>query len=505
MKNFKKILTLALSLLLVFSVAACGNKKDSTDNGGQGGKTTIYVGDRVTSKEGFGAFNLQMQAEFAAAHPEINVVHKDPLSSDPKKNVQNVINNLNNSELAYTILTCNNNTYARTVYQTGMTANWLDYLTEDQLAEYDQNVLAGFYSKGGLVALPQSVSYPMLGFNKKHLRSSYVKKQVLGENYANNYTEAEANKAVEAEVDKIETWADFKAFAEKLTGKYIVNSVETNVSGYGGWFTDYYIGQGYWNLSNGYTTAVQNDDNTITFNLNNTSMVETLEFLQGMKNDGIIKQNAYLEYSDFFQKIFRYEIASFIFYPEWSTGWFEPNGIYASDIKIIPIPYGPSIEKLKEQNAEVPATNPMVSVCFVLNGDENISEEAKRAAATYMTFMNSKEAWERRLAYAAEEGIPTIEFPPYEIDPDLLDSTIYATMPLDWKTAISKSSSNATLFDIDSDSFISYINAALPGIINGEDSSGKYDTREKIQGRLTSLTNLVYDEWLTAYNNKVRK
>ena len=315
---------------------------------------------------------------------------------------------------------------------------------------------------------------------------------------------ADANEQVEAKIDAIKTWDDFLQIAKKLSGTYMVEGSQKNVSGYGGYLTDYYIGLGVWNVANGYNTVTQHESGKMDIDMTNLQTVETLEFLQQLKNEGALTHNTNLLYNDFFTKVFNKEIASFIYYPTWATSWFEPNGLYAEDIKVINIPYGPSIEKLMKQaetdpSVVVPATNVNFSLSYVLNS--RATEEQKKAAITYINFMNSEEAVLDKFEFAKEEDIPVFTVPAYSFDDEYLNTTVFASVPEDWKAALTNSLKNYYVFNQNSDAFISYVTTAVPGIVNGSDSSGQYHTRELLIDKLTALNGTIYSQFLNGYNS----
>ncbi len=502
MKQFiKKAITLSMGVMMAFSIAACGGGGGSTSSNGAGEKVKITVPDLITSKKGLNAWTLERQEAFKEAYPNIEVEYKSNPTTDPAKNIQAIITNLSNQEMAYTLLIANSNTYARTVYQSGLTCDMSDYLTADEIAAYDQKVLSGYYNGEDLVGIPFRQEFPLLGFNRKHLQSNYVKEQ-----FGIDPNAPDANAQVEAKIDAIETWDDFVEVAKKLSGTYAVSGSNVTVSGYGGYLTDYYIGLGVWNVANGYTTVTQHESGKMDIDMTNIQTVETLEFLQKLKNEGALTHNTNLGYTDFFNQIFQNKIASFIYYPTWATSWFEPNGIFASDVKVINLPYGPSIERLKEQaetdpSVEVPSTNVNFSLSYVLNS--RASEEQKQAAITYINFMNSEEAVRDKFAFAKENMVSMLTVPAYSFDDDYLSETVFANVPNDWKSALTNSIRDYFVFDQNSDAFIQYIATAVPGIVNGKDGSGTYNTRELLIDRLTALNGTIKSQFLDGYNSNI--
>lgn len=502
-KFLKKTLALLMGATMAFGMTACGGAITSDDGSGSSDdssvsseKVKIIVPDLVTGNKGLNGWTKARQDQFKADYPNIEVEYRSNPTADPDKNIQAMVQNLSNEKNAYTLLVANSNTYARTVYQSGLTADISQYLTEEDLADYNPTVLSGYYDKDKLVGLPFRQEFPLLGFNRDHLYSDAVKAK-FG---------VTTDQQMEEIVDNIKTWDDFKEVAKKLSGTYTINGQQKTVSGYGGFLTDYYIGFGVWNIANGYNTVTQHESGKIDVDLTNEQTVETIEFLQSLKNEGALTHDPNLGYQQFFQEIYQREIASFIYYPSWATSQFEPNGIFASGIKVINIPYGPSIAELKEQaktdpSVVVPNTNANFSLGYVLN--DRATDAQKQAAVTYIKYMNGKEATLDKFEYANDYEIKMFTVPAFNFDDEYLNTTVFANVPEDWKSALTNSVKHSFIIDQNSDSFfMTYVSTAIPGMVSGKDSSGTYETREKLLARLSGLNDTVYSQFLNKYNKK---
>lgn len=510
MKKFwKKALALVMGTTMLFGMTACGG--DGGDGGD--GKVTIIVPDLVTSNEGLDGWTKSRQQQFAADYPNIKVDYRNNPTASPDKNVQAMISNLSNEKAAYTLLVANSNTYARTVYRSGLTENIASYMTAEDLADYNPTVLQGYYDGDQLVGLPFRQEFPLLGFNRKHLQSDYVK-QAFGQAYNFDPTAADANAKVEEVIDNIKTWDDFKAVTKLLSGTYEVKGKGTlTVSGYGGYLIDYYIGTGVWNIANGYNSVTQHADGRIDVDLTNTQTVETVEFLQSLVAEGAMTHDPGLLFNDFFQNIYQHKIASFIYYPSWATSQFIPNGIGENDVKVINVPYGPSIAALKEQaktdsTVVVPNTNANFSLGYVLNS--RASEEQKQAAITYIKYMYGHEATLSKFEYANDFGVSMFTVPAFNFDDDYLNTTVFANVPNDWKGALTNSVKNSFVINQNYDQFfVTYVASAIPNIVGKVDKNGAvtvpeaYNTREKLVDMLDYLTDTIYSQSLGKYNNDV--
>lgn len=497
-KILKRAVMGVMGLVMAFSITACGSGAGGQNDDQGNGTVKIIVPDLVSNTSGLNGWTKQRQEDFKKAYPNIKVEYKSNPTADPAKNIQSIITNLSNQETAYTLLIANSNTYARSVYQSRLTCDMSEWFAEEDLAAYDQNVLSGYYSGDDLVGIPYRQEFPLLGFNRKHLKSEYVKEQ-LGV----DPTADDADDQVEAIIDAIKTWDDFLAVAQKLSGTYVVGGKSVTVSGYGGYLTDYYIGLGVWNVANGYNVVTQYESGKMDIDMANEQTVETLEFLQRLKKEGALTHNVNLGYTDFFNQIFQNKIASFIYYPTWATSWFEPNGIFASDVKVINVPYGPSIAKLKEQaktdpNVVVPSTNVNFSLSYVLNS--RASDAQKQAAITYINFMNSEESVRDKFEYAKKYKIPMLTVPAYSFDDEYMTKTVFANVPRDWRSALTNSIRDYFVFDQNSDMFISYVARAVPGIVEGKDT----DTRAKLIQKLQTLNGTIKAEFLDGYNSNFK-
>lgn len=500
MKKFwKKALALVMGTTMLFGMAACGG------GGGDDEKVTIIVPDLVTDRMGLNGWIKDRQEQFAEDYPNIKVDYRSNPTADPDKNVQAMVNNLSNKKNAFTLLVANSNTYARTTYRSGLTENIANYMTAEELADYNPTVLAGYYDKNALVGLPFRQEFPLLGFNRKHLKTATVKANFGAKfGFDPNATDAEAK--VEEAIDNIKTWDDFKEIAKLLSGEYQILGGNKIVSGYGGFLTDYYIGLGVWNIANGYNTVTQHENGKMDVDLTNEQTVETLQFLQSLVTEGALTHDTNLGFTDFFQKIYRNEIASFIYYPSWATSQFEPNGIAASDVKVINIPYGPSIASLKEQaktdnTVVVPNTNANFSLGYVLYS--GATEEQKEAAITYIKYMHGVEATAEKFAYANLINVKMFTVPAFNFNDEYLNTTVYANVPEDWKTALTNSVKNSYVINQNADSFfMDYVSTAVPEIVAGG-GTGAYNTEDKLIAKLNSLNNTVYSQFLNRYNSKI--
>ena len=474
---------------MMLTAFGCGTNGDG--EGQSGDVVTIRVGDRITDTSGTNAYILNRQRQFERQNPKIKVEHVDNPVTDATKTTQQIMQNFNVKGEACTVLSTTAANYSRSLYQMGIIDDWSEYLTAAQKAQYREEVVQSLTSSSGaLTGFPTTLETPMIGFNRAHLRSEYVRKALLGNDH---YQDSDALTQIDAILDGIDSWEDYYNVVEKLTGEYTVEHKDKNVSGYAGYYTDYYLGFGVWFIANGYGLVSQNADGTIDLDLTDDSAVEAIEFLQRMYAEGITKTNESIGFTEFYNAIFDYRVASFIYYPTWAS-WFQSKAFPASEIKVINIPDGPSVQAKKELGEETPNTNPSFCINYVLN--KKATEAEKRAATEYLLFMFGKDAYEEKIAYQLENDIESFLLPPTDFTDDYLRETILSTAPKDWETAIVNAVNNLYVLECDTDNWRTLINGDMPSLIK----NGTTYVGESLIARLTELNGRIYREFLTEYN-----
>ena len=492
MRIFKKILAIMLACVS-FTAVACGG---GNNGGGDTDTVTIKVGDLITDTAGTNVYILNRQKKFDREHPNIKVEHVANPVSDATRTTQQIMQNFNVKDEACTILSTTAANYSRSLYQMGIIDDWSNYLTTEQKTQYRQEVVDSLTSSSGaLTGFPTTLETPLIGFNRAHLRSEFVRKAILGDAH---YNDSDAMMQIETILDNIATWEEYYNIVAKLTGTYMVNSKNVNVSGYAGYYTDYYLGFGVWFIANGYGLVTQNADGTIDVDLNDESSVEAIEFLQKMYADGITKTNESIGFNEFYNEIFAYKVASFIYYPTWAS-WFQSKALPASEIKVINIPEGPTVQRKKANGEKTPNTNPSFCINYVLN--KNATAEQKSAAAEYLLYMYGSEAYEEKIAYQLENDIESFLLPPTMFTDDYLKETILSTAPSDWENAIVNAVHNLYVLECDTDGWRTLINGDMPSLIKKDTTY----TGEALTNRLNNLNNRIYNEFLTEYNERHKK
>ena len=488
MKLLKRIVAFLFAAISVTAFGCGGNKGgNDPDN-----VVTIRVGDLITDVSGTNAYIRNRQRSFETQNPDIKVEHVANPVTDSTRTMQQIMQNFNVPSEACTILSTTAANYSRSLYQMGIIDDWSAYLTAEQKAQYREEVISSLTSSSGaLTGFPTTLETPLIGFNRAHLRSEYVRKALLGEEH---YQDANAMTQIDALLDGITTWDDYYQIVKKLTGEYSVNFKNKVVSGYAGYYTDYYLGFGVWFIANGYGLVEQHSDGTIDVDLTEESAVEAIEFLQRMYAEDITKLNANIGFTEFYNAIFDYRVASFIYYPTWAS-WFQSKSLPASEIKVINIPDGPMVQEKRENGEPTPNTNPSFCINYVLN--KSATAEQKRAATRYLLYMYGSEAYEEKVQYQLENDIESFLLPPTNFTETYLKETILSTAPTDWETSIANALNNLYVLECDTDNWRTLINGDMPSLIQ----KGTSYVGDALTSRLNVLNDRIYSEFLTEYNN----
>ncbi len=453
----KKIVSIILCLLMCFPVlAGCGRGNDSTPNG----KVSIVVADKVDYTNGINAWMKIKQDEFDEAYPNIEVKHiSDPLLGTDRIMEQFV--NTMTPDNAPTVVKMSGVSNIRTARDTNLIQDWNTYVSDwSDLQEMDESLIQALSIDDKLVGIPTSIEVPLLAFNRRLMEEADV---------------------TEAEVLAIETWEDYKEVGKKLSNP------NKNISGIGLWMTNYNLGLEIWNASNTFNLATQNADGTISLDYTNETTLETIEFMRSLVEEGITVADPNLSQTQYFNEVLSDRIASFVYYTSWSSGWFTPGGLGPNDIVCIPFPKGPSSEKRESIVA---------AIGYLLSA--KATPEQAEAAATYVKFMQSMDAWAERYIFAEEEGIDDLVLPPY---PDVDASSVYDGIPSSWATALDYARNNLTVIDINSMAFTTSLTKLAPSLLDKE----QYPDMVSVEKALSDLQATETAEWLNGYNEQHKK
>lgn len=469
-KFFKGILILA-SVCVIFASVACN--PSSTDQPSDPTKeVSIVVDDLVEDKIGFNNWLQKRQKEFDAAYPKIEVKHVAEVSTDSFNQLKSVRDTFSVvSPATPTILKVNTNEYARQLYYEGYIKPFTAPINEwSEKDDIRANILDGYTYNGEIVGFPITLETPLLGFNKTILKERRQALAEIGQQY---------------DALRIETWEDYREIAKALTYR---NESGTQIAGMGMTTQDYYQSFGVWAIANGFDGVIQNDDGTVDIDWeNNVSMIETLQHFAKMKQDGSIAYNIDVNITTYFGYIWRGNIASFTYYPEWAT-WFAQNNLDSDNIDIYPFPVG---ENAKKENIEV--NSPIFTIGYVANA--KASDEQVAAAAKYIEFMYGKEAWDSKINFAYENMIQFVTYPALtSVDLD----KIYEDLSENWINAIEYVMQHMYVGKVNTVGYITDIRSALSDLVQDPSETA-------INSQLATLENTTKLSWLNAYNQNVKK
>lgn len=472
--KFLKKAVAFIGLAAIFATVSCGGGNESGQPDGSADtpkEVSIVIDDLVEDKIGFNIWLEKRQKEFAAAHPEIEVKHVAEVSSDSFNQLKSVRDTFSvDSPTTPTVLKVNTNEYARQLYYEGYIKPFTKSMNEwSEKSDLDQSILEGYTYNGEVIGFPVTIETPLLGFNKNVLKEREQALKDIGQQY---------------DALKIETWEDYRNIVKALTYR---NASGTQIAGAGMTTQDYYQSFGVWAIANGFDGVIQNADGTVDINwANNQSMVETLQHFAKMKEDGSIAYNIDVSTTTYFGYIWRGNIASFTYYPEWAT-WFAQNNLDSDNIDIYPFPVG---EYAKANN--IAANSPIFTIGYVANA--KATDAQVEAAAKYIEYIYGKEAWESKIDFAYENMIQFVTYPALKTV-DL--EKVYADLTDNWINAIEYAMGHMYVGKINTVGYITDIRSALSDLVKTTDAA-------EINKQLATLENTTKLSWLNAYNRNVK-
>lgn len=183
-------------------------------------------------------------------------------------------------------------------------------------------------------------------------------------------------------------WDEFAEYAQKLT------NVEKNQYGYAilgmdwaDWYFEYYV----WQAGGDLTT--RNEDGTVTLDFTKEPTVQALQYYKDLKWKHKVVQNNILQSFDDNKADFFQERAAMILFGSDGFAQLVHNGIDLNDIGYAPLPVGPAGISPSQTGGQYWIVNPKTS------------PEKQDAAFKYMTYMTSKETFEKQLAFRNENGV----------------------------------------------------------------------------------------------------
>ncbi len=436
------------SLLVVVMAAALlvgcgGGGEEATEE-----KVRIVVPDRVLTELGKDAFIKEKQEQFDELYgDEIEVEHILPYASADTNNVQNLTAVLmGNDAPAY--VSVSSTVYMKDLYNMGLVADITSLVQDnEEFKKIRQNVVDSCtYSDGKIFAYPTSIEVPLLGF----------------------YNEALEGAGYDPGNFKCETWNDYYEAAKKMT--------TDDYTGSSLYLSEFFLWPQNWFLSNGAQVAIQNEDGTISLNYTDERVIETVEFMRKLYQEGLTNENVgSADTNAMFSLMYQKKIASFTMYPTWIDR-FVDQGINPDEITLTQFPTGPSGE-----------SEPVMYVAgYVFNA--KLTEAELKAALKYVSFMYSEETQNEQYQYFVNNGISDLVISCM----DSVDWTAGLTdYPQQWIDIIQETIDVASDNKLNATGYSTYIAAKLPEIVEG--------TGDITEGMLEA-EELTKKEWLDDYN-----
>ena len=438
-----------MSIVMVgLMLTGCGDAKEKT-----GEKVRIVVPDRVLTEQGADAFKKQQQEAFDELYgDEIEVEHILPYQSSDTNTVQNLTAvMLSNDAPAY--VGVSSTIYMKDLYNMGLVADISKYVQDNTEFQkiMDNAVESCTYSDGSIIGYPTGAEVPLLGF----------------------YNEALIAAGYAPETFKCDTWDDYYQLAKDMD--------TDGRNGASLYASEYFLWPQNWFLSNGAQLAVQNEDGTISLNYTDDKVVETVEFMRKLYQEGLTNDKVgSMDTDGMFSLMYKKSVASFTFYPTWIDRFIN-QGINPDEITLRMFPTGPSGER-----------EPVMYVTGVVFNSA-LSEAELEAAIKYVSFMNSEEQQNAMYQYRADNGISDLSISVMEGVDWTQGLTDY---PQQWIETIKEAMQEAKDNRLNATGYSTYISAKLPAMIEGIGD---------VKSALKEAEDLTKNEWLDDYNANLKK
>lgn len=481
-KKTKIISALALAAIGSTALAACGGNNPGgsstpSSTSSSAYEVTIVVEDEVADNLGLNKKIREKQKAFEAAHPTIQVKHKETQEQDFSNQLKYVKQQFDvKSEDAPTMLVVNTNEFARQLYDDGYTKPLPNFAQTDYAKDLYEDVLSGYTYGDKVVGFPVDIETPMIGFNKKILEARKNELQGIGQDYKN--------------LD-ISTWAKYSQVIETLT---YTSGESKQIYGMGVTALDYYQTFGVWANANGFDGVIQNSDGTISINFaNNDSMKTTINLINSLLKKECIYQSAIdARNADYFNYIWTGKFASFTYYPQWAN-WFQSSGkMGITDIDVYNVPAGPNA-------TESTKTNTIYSRGYVMS--KNATDAQIEACVAYLNYMYSADTWKEKVNYAYENYCDFVSFPTIKsVDlKKVYENIDETTGDNHYSNAIKASLSKGFVSKINSVAYTLEIRGQLSDLFKTDP-----DKPAELVTKLQTLETTTKANWLDAYNARKR-
>ena len=456
MKQLKCFLLIAFTLLSLFSLPACSSSKASSKVSG-GYDSEITVSDLIVNVTGINRWKVLRQQEFEKQNPKVKVNHVSAITGDTTNMVE-YLTTVFMGKNAPSMMSVSSVSYIRDLYNAGLAADISPYLSasSDLYTTYDFVQKAVTYNKS-TISYPESLEVPLLGF----------------------YNSALTAGGYDPKTFTCKTWNDYYEVAKKI------NSDTTK--GASIYVYEYYLWPANWFMSNSAEPAIQNSDGTITLDFANPKMVQTLEFMRKLYQEGLTNTNiSYTQISDMLTLVYNKKVASFTFYPTWLST-LQSYDIKASDITLTTFPSGPSY-------ASGTSNSTVIVSGTVFNANKSKKELA--AAVKYYEFMNGKEAQQSMQDFRTENNIVNFQVSVY---PSIDWTTTLSKngIPDSWISATKSAIKQAYVTPLHSTAFTTYMTTQLATAIR--------DPKVNIKDILKKIQTTATNEWLNDFNSNLVK
>lgn len=446
----KSIISILLTIIMATTLLmGCGGSDDKKTDG----KVTITVPDRILNKISTSPYTEKLQKEFDELYgDEIEVVHVLPYVSSDLNDTRGLTAILmGNDAPAY--INVSNAYNAKSLYNMGLTADISKYVKDnEEFKSLRQAAVDAFtYSDGAVIGYPTQIELSLLGFYNESLQAAGYNPETFDCN----------------------TWDEYYSAVEKMSAG--------DAKGSSLFVGEFLLWPQNWLLSNEAEVAIQNEDGTISLNFADKKVVETIEFMRKLYQNGHTNTNISATDADsMFSAMYSGDIASFTMYPQWIDR-FVSQGIYPEDITLKTFPAGPSG---KQQQAVHTA-----GVVF----NSQLSEKELEAAVKYVTFVYGADAMNGMMEYSKDNSITDVTISASE----KVDWTAnLSDFPQQWIDTVNEALEIGVDASLDSNGYFTYICAKLPEIIEGTGD---------IATEMQKAQDLATNEWLNDYNNTRKK
>ncbi|WP_281888813.1 extracellular solute-binding protein [Paenibacillus sp. YYML68] len=359
----------ALSSVMVLAVmvalTSCDGRADvgrlDAESAGQQEVVEIVVWDKPREGSVDKPVIQELFRRFDAAHPHIRVKHVEPTFQREREQFMTAVAGGEQPDL-YNSAFPDMETYLNQGIPADMTELWSAYPEREQ---YLPGALAAAMRDGRIYGVPNFMYVSGLAYNKQLFREAGVDPS-----------------------EALQSWTSFGEAAERLTdrskGTYGYAMLGTD---WADWFFEYYV----WQAGGDLTERLPGGHVRLRFT--SEEAIAALQYYKDLRfKYRATQRNVLQSLDDNIKDFFSGRAATMIATSNW-FGEMVSAGMDVRDIGFAPLPPGPGGVSPSQVGGGIWIFNPKAS------------EEKRKAAFTYATYMTSKEALELMLQYQSEHGI----------------------------------------------------------------------------------------------------